>query len=155
MIELYLEGESILKEEELEDLKRALYGAFALEGLEGPGELSISFVDSDEIRELNHAYRGKDEATDVLSFPQEESLEALKKQSYQVLGDIVINMDRVRQQADEFGHSLRRELVYLSLHSFYHLLGYDHEEEEEKKHMRIKEEEAYQYFLKQGGEDEN
>lgn len=155
MIEIYYEGEDVLSPEEKRNIETALSVVFKLEGLEGPGELSVNFVDSEEIRLLNRDYRGKDKSTDVLSFPQEESLEELLAQSYQVVGDIVINMDRVREQAEELGHSIQRELVYLTLHSFYHLLGYDHEEEEDKTMMREKEEIAYQAFLAEGGEDEN
>lgn len=155
MIEIYLQGQEVLCDQEMSDLINALRVALALESIEGPGELSITFVDGEGIRELNREYRGKDEVTDVLSFPQEEDYVSLLKQSYQVIGDIVINMDRLREQAEELGHSIRRELVYLSLHSFYHLLGYDHEAEEEKSMMREKEELAYEHFLSEGGRDEN
>ena len=93
MIEIFYEGEDVLSSEEKENIETALSVAFRLEGLQGPGELSVSFVDSEEIRILNRDYRGKDKSTDVLSFPQEESLEELLAQPYQVLGDVVINMD--------------------------------------------------------------
>lgn len=145
MIEIYYDGLEELDPKEEEALDHALRQCFVLEGLVGPGELSVSLVSSEEISGLNRDYRGIDKETDVLSFPQAASKEELLKGGYQVLGDIVINMDRVRKQAEEFGHGVLRELVYLSLHSFYHLLGYDHEDEASKQIMREKEEEAYRF----------
>lgn len=143
MIEIYSSGEDLLTLEQQAALNLTLEVLFEIEGIKGPGEISLSFLDQDEIRDLNRDYRGIDEITDVLSFPQESSKEELMKQPYKVLGDIVINLDRVKSQAQELGHSFKRELLYLTIHSFYHLLGYDHEEADEKKLMRIKEEEAY------------
>lgn len=102
-------------------------------------EISVTFVDNEEIRELNRVYRGKDNVTDVLSFPQYED----PKQSNDpvlLLGDVVICPEIAMVQAEEYGHSDERELVYLFVHSLYHLLGYDHMEEDETVLMREREE---------------
>lgn len=101
--------------------------------------VSVTFVGSEEIRELNQEYRGKDSVTDVLSFPQFDDFEHLP-QGELCLGDVVICTEQALVQADEFGHSAERELVYLFVHSMFHLLGYDHMEEDEKSEMRNAEE---------------
>lgn len=101
-------------------------------------EISISVVDQEQIRELNRDYRNTDSVTDVLSFPLFEKGEIPDSG---MLGDIVICVERVREQAEEFGHSEEREFVYLTVHSLLHLLGYDHMEEEEKIEMRALEKE--------------
>lgn len=145
MIEIYYDGLEELTPEEESALDKALRLTLEFEEIEGPGELSVSLVSSEEIQNLNRDYRDIDKETDVLSFPQVASKEELLLENYQVLGDIVINMDRVRSQAGEFGHGVLREMIYLSIHSFYHLLGYDHEDEVSKKIMRQKEEEAYDF----------
>jgi probable rRNA maturation factor len=104
-------------------------------------EISVTFVSTEEIHELNRIYRGKDSVTDVLSFPQYESTEEMKKvKGVLCLGDVVICPEQALLQADEFGHSGERELVYLFVHSVFHLLGYDHMEEEDKNEMRAQEE---------------
>jgi probable rRNA maturation factor len=104
-------------------------------------EISVTFVSTEEIHELNKVYRGKDSVTDVLSFPQYGSLEEMKKvRGTLCLGDVVICPEQALLQADEFGHSGERELVYLFVHSVFHLLGYDHLEEEDKNEMRAQEE---------------
>lgn len=102
--------------------------------------LSVSFVDADEIQRLNREYRDKDAVTDVLSFPQFDPYEYMQDWDEVALGDVVICEERAKQQAKEYGHSYERELIYLFVHSCFHLLGYDHETEEEKKVMREKEE---------------
>lgn len=132
-----------------EDMTRAAVLAAEGEGLESAAcQLSVSFVSKEEIRELNRDYRGIDSATDVLSFPQFERDEieyyAENKENAPeefMLGDVVICMEKAEEQALEFGHSLTRELVYLFTHSVLHLLGYDHETEEDKEVMRKREEE--------------
>lgn len=92
-------------------------------------EVSVSFVGDDEIHELNRDYRGVDRTTDVLSFPMDDEFTNM-------LGDIVININKVIEQAKEYGHSEKREISYLTVHSTLHLMGFDHEEEEDKKEMR-------------------
>lgn len=112
-------------------------------------EISLSFVSLDEIHELNRDYRGVDRPTDVLSFPMFESIRELEDACGELeeegqtvpLGDVVICMDKIIEQAKEFGHTRERETVYLFTHSVLHLLGYDHETEEDKKEMREREEE--------------
>lgn len=110
------------------------------EGLSMDYEVSITFVDKDEIHKLNREYRKVDRPTDVLSFPINE--EFLIEGVESMLGDIVICMDIAKDQAREYGHSLDREIMYLTCHSMLHLLGYDHIEEDDKKIMRGKEKEV-------------
>lgn len=108
---------------------------------ESKAEISISFVCTEEIKELNNMYRNKDSVTDVLSFPQFESVDDIDFEDEVIcLGDVVICPDIALIQAEEFGHSPEREFVYLAVHSVLHLLGYDHMEEEDKEIMRRKEE---------------
>lgn len=99
-------------------------------------EISISFVDNEEIKELNREYRGIDRETDVLSFPMEDDFSV---GGPILLGDIIISIEKAYDQAEEFGHSLFREIAYLTAHSMLHLLGYDHMEDGEKDIMRQKE----------------
>lgn len=103
-------------------------------------EVSLSFVSKEEIRKLNSHYRGIDRVTDVLSFPQYEDLNGIPQTGEIPLGDVVICIEQARDQAEEFGHSLEREIVYLFIHSICHLLGYDHMEEGDRQRMRKKEE---------------
>ncbi|WP_324823829.1 rRNA maturation RNase YbeY [Sinanaerobacter sp. ZZT-01] len=102
--------------------------------------VSVTFVSTEEIKELNRVYRNKDAVTDVLSFPQFEDLNEVKEAEEVCLGDVVICPEQALLQADEYGHSGERELVYLFVHSMFHLLGYDHMNEEEKTEMRKQEE---------------
>ncbi|MBR2744622.1 MAG: rRNA maturation RNase YbeY [Clostridia bacterium] len=108
--------------------------------------VSITLTCPSYIRKLNNEYRNIDKETDVLSFPmfeKDEIDEMIKNQSntvHDVLGDIVISIDRVKEQAVEYGHSFERELSYMVVHGFYHLMGYDHMNDEEKSVMRAKEE---------------
>ncbi len=102
-------------------------------------EVSVTIVSDTAIKELNASYRGKDAVTDVLSFPLDEFQ---KSESLIPLGDIVICLSRAKEQAIEFGHSLMRELCFLTAHSMLHLLGYDHENgDEERLVMEQKQEE--------------
>lgn len=121
------------------------------EGIDYDLELSLSVVSADQIRTLNRDFRGIDEETDVLSFPLYEQ-ESLKRLSFShqdfplPLGDIIISYKRALEQAEEFGHSIHRELCYLFVHSIYHLLGYDHMDEKDKRIMREKEENSLNKF---------
>ena len=107
--------------------------------------ITITLTDAENIREINNKYRGIDKETDVLSFPMFEKEELDKKiietdfMYEDVLGDIIISIPKVEEQAVEYGHSFERELSYMLVHGFYHLMGYDHIEEEDKKIMRPKE----------------
>ena len=109
--------------------------------------ITVTFTNPENIRKINKQYRNIDKATDVLSFPLYEKQELDKKIEQQeflhedVLGDVVISIEKVEEQAKEYGHSFERELSYMLVHGFYHLMGYDHIEEEDKKKMREKEEE--------------
>ena len=103
-------------------------------------EISLTLVDADEIQALNRDYRGVDKVTDVLSFPQFDDLNEIYEDEEILLGDVVICRQQAEAQAEEFGHSVEREMVYLFVHSVCHLLGYDHMEDDEKAEMRAKEE---------------
>lgn len=106
-----------------------------VEELAGDYEISISFVDNTEIRELNKEYRGVDKETDVLSFPIDDEFEV----EIALLGDIVISMEKAFEQSKDYGHTLDREVAYLTCHSMFHLMGYDHMNDKEKEIMRGKE----------------
>ena len=108
--------------------------------------ITITLTTPEKIRQINNEYRQIDKATDVLSFPMFEKSELdekIKKQEFlheDVLGDIIISVQKVEDQAKEYGHSFERELSYMVVHGFYHLMGYDHIEEKDKIIMRPKEE---------------
>ena len=102
--------------------------------------LNIVIVDNDRIREINKEYRNKDAVTDVISFAFEE-VKDVDYGNVRFLGEIYISYERCKEQASEFGHSVRREFSYLAVHGLLHLLGYDHIKEEDKKVMRALEEE--------------
>lgn len=104
-------------------------------------EVSLSIVDRDEIHILNRDYRDVDRPTDVLSFPMDEEGFDQEGNPILLLGDIVICLDVAKDQAEDFGHCLEREMMYLICHSTLHLLGYDHIEETDKREMRAKEKE--------------
>ncbi|MEG6566188.1 rRNA maturation RNase YbeY [Thermoanaerobacterium saccharolyticum] len=131
----------------VEDVVRT---ALEVEGVVDDVEVSVSFVDNDEIHKLNKYYRNVDRETDVLSFPLVEFEEIYTDideedddlNEVQPIGDIVISLEKAKQQAEEYGHSFIREVAYLTAHSMFHLMGYDHETEDEKKIMREKEEEV-------------
>ena len=108
--------------------------------------ITITFTTPEQIHKINKEYRQVDRPTDVLSFPmfeRKELEETIAKQDFEhedVLGDIIISIEKVKEQAIEYGHSFERELSYMLVHGFYHLMGYDHIKEEDKKEMRPKEE---------------
>ena len=108
--------------------------------------ITITLTTPEDIRKINKEYRKIDKSTDVLSFPMFEKSELEEKIINKdflyedVLGDIIISIEKVKEQAEEYGHSFERELSYMIVHGFYHLMGYDHIEEEDKKIMRPKEE---------------
>jgi len=142
-MEIYFENEQVVSEELLALMEESARLCLEKEGIpEENCEFSVSFVDREEIKELNSTYRGVDKVTDVLSFPQFEDFNELPEDHIICLGDIVICEDRAKEQAEEFGHSYEREIIYLFTHSVLHLLGYDHMDEEEKAEMREREEEV-------------
>ncbi len=138
----YLEIEKNASYEEL--INKVLNKCFTIEGLEESNlYVSITLTNPENIRKLNQKYRDVDAETDVLSFPmfEKEEITKIKKLEYkEALGDIVISIQRVEEQAKEYGHSFERELAYMVVHAFYHLIGEDHIEEKDKLQMRKKEE---------------
>lgn len=126
-----------------EIIEKVVYECFKEEDLlETKLYMSIILTNKDKIQELNNTYRKINKTTDVLSFPmfEKEELEDFEGIIPEPLGDIVISIEKVKEQAEEYGHSFERELAYMLVHGFYHLRGYDHMEEDEKKIMREKEE---------------
>ena len=116
-------------------VRQAIEATLDYEQYGNPCEVSVSFVDNDEIRDLNKKFRGIDKATDVLSFPlfdyEGESEEPPVDEMLGMLGDIVLSLEQADAQATEYGHSFEREVAFLTVHSMLHLLGYDHETGEE------------------------
>ena len=135
-------------------MEKAAEKAVEMEGLPASNcQLSVTFVSPEEIHELNRDYRGVDRVTDVLSFPQYEADELSyyagnpdETPDELMIGDVVICLEKAKSQAEEYGHSLERELIYLFTHSVLHLLGYDHEEDEDKSVMRAREEEIMDWL---------
>lgn len=138
----YLDLEENLEWNEL--IERVLSECFQTENMQDfKLYISVTLTNPENIKKLNKEYRNIDKETDVLSFPMFEKNEipSLKKLEYEeALGDIVISIDRVKQQAVEYGHSFERELSYMLVHGFYHLMGEDHIKEDDKVIMREKEE---------------
>jgi len=126
-------------------LEQGIFEAIKAAGGPEDAEVSLTLVDDMRIHELNRDYRGVDRPTDVLSFALQEEVEdepEIYGYDDLVLGDVIISVERARAQAEEYGHSFERELVYLAVHGTLHLLGYDHEDESAKAEMRRKEEEV-------------
>ena len=109
-------------------VRRACNAVLTAEKFAGPAEVSVTFVDNEQIQELNAEYRGKDISTDVLSFPLGENgkFDKNRETGAYVLGDVVISAEKAVLQAEIYGHSLQREIAFLTVHSMLHLLGYDH-----------------------------
>lgn len=124
-------------------IRRCCHAVLELENFEGSAEVSVRFVNNEQIRELNSQYRNIDKETDVLSFPLSENGEydVNMDTGAKMLGDIVISMEKAFEQAELYNHPLQREIGFLTVHSMLHLLGYDHENGGlEEVHMREKEE---------------
>ena len=120
-------------------IRRSIEATLAYENLNDDCEVSVTFCDNEKIREMNKQFRNIDRATDVLSFPlfDDDGMDAHVEELNCMLGDIVLSLEKARTQAEEFGHSLEREVAFLTVHSMLHLLGYDHETgEEDEKDMR-------------------
>lgn len=143
-------------EEFISKISKVCDFALSEEGMKIPYQISLLFVNDEEIRDINLEIRNIDRATDVLSFPMldyEEGKvykdiyenfefdETFKDGDELVLGDMVLSLERALEQSKEYGHSYEREVCYLVVHSILHLLGYDHMEDEEKIIMRKREEE--------------
>ena len=117
-------------------VKTAVEGTLEYEGFDKDCEISITFTDNENIRQLNNEFRNIDRETDVLSFPMDDDGDDV------VLGDVVISLEKAKSQAEEYGHSIEREISFLCVHSCLHLLGYDHEtSEEDEKEMFMKQHE--------------
>ena len=130
-----------VSEELIEKIKDIILECLDYEGYDDDYDISLSFVDNKEIHELNKLYRGIDRPTDVLSFPMlDEELDFDIELEEKSLGDIVISLERAFEQSVDYNHSFEREVCFLVCHSMFHLLGYDHETEENTKEMREKEE---------------
>ena len=143
-----LEYKDIEENNEYEKIiKKVIEQCFKEEGLlDSKLYISITLTNPENIRKINNEFRNIDRETDVLSFPmfeKQELEEMIKNKDFKhedVLGDIVISIKRVEEQAEEYGHSFEREFSYMLVHGFYHLMGYDHIKEEDKQVMRPKEE---------------
>lgn len=142
---IYKDVEKVETWEEI--VKKVFNTCFEEEGLQDSKlYITVTFTNPENIQSINKEYRDIDKPTDVLSFPMFQKEELDKKieekdfQYQDILGDIVISIPKVEEQAKEYGHSFERELSYMLVHGFYHLMGYDHIEEEDKKEMRTKEE---------------
>ncbi len=130
-----------VSEELIEKIKDIILECLDYEGYDDDYDISLSFVDNKEIHELNKLYRGIDRPTDVLSFPMlDEELDFDIELEEKSLGDIVISLERAFEQSVDYNHSFEREVCFLVCHSMFHLLGYDHDTEENTKEMREKEE---------------
>ena len=141
MLDIYFDDETATVDSKVEELIRELLGHAATEeALTGEVEVAVTFMTDDAIQEVNAQYRGKDVPTDVISFALEEMTEGevaivAEEGMPTVLGDILISVETAARQAGEYGHDFKREIGFLALHGFLHLLGYDHMTEEEETKM--------------------
>lgn len=126
---------------ELETVEKVLYSAMEKEKLENTS-FNVIIVDNEYIHELNKNYRNIDRETDVITFALEDDDTLVIPEGERILGDIYISLDKAKSQAEEYGHSFLREICFLAVHGFYHLLGYDHMTEEDEKVMFTKQEEV-------------
>lgn len=124
-------------------IRNAIKATLEFEDFYGECEVSVTFTDNEGIRVLNKDYRGIDSATDVLSFPLNDfSSDEFEEEEEIALGDIVLSLEKAREQAYTYGHSFEREVAFLCVHSTLHLLGYDHETgEEDENDMRYRQRE--------------
>lgn len=120
-------------------VRKAIFNTLVYEGFDIDTELSVSFLDNEQIKELNNQYRGKDCATDVLSFPMFDDIAEVNGELTPVpLGDVVISLERAYLQGHHLGHSFYHEVAFLTVHSVLHLLGYDHEKSKEDEKDMIR-----------------
>ncbi|MEH7341310.1 rRNA maturation RNase YbeY [Priestia megaterium] len=135
----FIDETNEVSEEQQKELEKLLEAAAIYENLQENAEVSVTFVDNDRIQEINHQYRHKNQPTDVISFALEEmgedEMQVIGDELPRVLGDIVISIPKAHEQAEEYNHSFMRELGFLTVHGFLHLLGYDHETSEDEKEM--------------------
>ena len=121
-------------------IRRAVKATLVSEEFERPAEVSVTIVDNEAIHEINLEHRGIDRPTDVLSFPMFD--EDFDDGEDCVLGDIVISLEKAKEQAESYGHSIEREIAFLTVHSVLHLLGYDHEEGKAEESEMFEKQEA-------------
>lgn len=135
----FLDETNDVNETDINQLQQILDFAASKEGIEPGSEVSITFVTNERIQEINREYRDKNSPTDVISFAMEEmgegEIEMVGTNMPRILGDIIISTTRTKEQAEEYGHSFMRELGFLAVHGFLHLLGYDHETKEDEEIM--------------------
>ena len=147
---------ALLTDEQVQLVESILQYAAEAEAIEEPSELSVTFLTNEEIHDINREWRGKDAPTDVISFAFDEMGEEemdfeLDEDEPRLLGDLIISVERCREQAADYGHSFERELGFLAIHGFLHLLGYDHMTTEEEAVMTARQEEVLAHFeLKRG-----
>lgn len=143
MIDIDIQDETNeLSDEQIQLVENILNEAALFEKVSKGSEISVTFVDDESIREINRQYRDKDQVTDVISFAlNDDDTELVVDEAIpNLLGDIIVSYPRVLEQAEEYQHSVDRELGFLVIHGFLHLLGYDHMTEEEEKVMFKKQE---------------
>ena len=138
-IEIFNQTEEEVKE--LETVEKVLYSALEKEHMENTS-FNLIIVDNNYIHELNKNYRHIDRETDVITFALEDEDTVIIPDDERILGDVYISLDKAMAQADEYGHSFLREICFLAVHGFYHLLGYDHMTEYDEKVMFAKQEEV-------------
>lgn len=152
MLELYFNDEDqTIEEEILNLLSKLLVHAANEEGVPSHAEISVTFMSDEEIQSINAQYRGIDKPTDVISFAlEEQSADEIEIQVTDdmptVLGDIIISVETAKRQAGDYGHSFKREIGFLALHGFLHLLGYDHLTDEDEKKMFGRQKEILESF---------
>ncbi len=143
-IEIFNQLDEEIKE--LETVEKVLLSAIKKEELDDV-TFNLIIVDNEYIHEINKTYRGIDRETDVITFAlEDEDSIVVPDEVVRNLGDIYISIDKARMQAEEYGHGLLRELSFLAVHGFYHLLGYDHMTPEEEKVMFQKQEEVLEEY---------
>jgi probable rRNA maturation factor len=142
-IEVFVQVEEEMKE--LETVEKVLKSAVEKENLNNVS-FNLIIVDNEYIHNLNKNYRNIDKETDVITFALEDEDTIILPEEERILGDIYISIDKAKQQAKEYGHSLLRELSFLAVHGFYHLLGYDHQTKEEEEIMFKKQEEVLEEY---------
>ena len=146
----FIDETNEVTKEQMDIIERLLNYAEEIERVPNGAEVGISFVDNERIRIINRDYRGKDKPTDVISFALEEKgegeVEIVGADIPPLLGDIIISIPKAKEQAQEYGHSFMRELGFLAVHGFLHLLGYDHKTEEEEKVMFSKQKDILERY---------
>lgn len=140
----FIDEQTLVTPEKISEIQALLNFAAMHLGIEEDAEMSVTFMNNPEIQVINREYRGKDAPTDVISFAFEEEGEGEMEIFFdeenaldlpRTLGDIMISVERAKEQASEYGHSFDRELGFLALHGFLHINGYDHMTPEDEKEM--------------------